>query len=79
MFKIKNTSTSSGTHHFKVQLRARYSHIRSQKKLKEVLLNSINAHDHQPVYWAWKRLYDQGDLLAIMRDFGMITASWMLD
>lgn len=79
MFKITNTSESSGTHKFEITLRGQYvSSIRSEKKLREVLLRSINAKDGQPVYWRYIDLFSHNDLLAIMRDFGMVSQSRMI-
>jgi hypothetical protein len=75
-FKITNTSKSSGTHQFEICLRGRYqSTIRSEQRLREVLLKSINAKAGQPIYRSWIDLYNSGDLLAIMREFGMVSTS----
>ena len=80
MFKITNTSKSSGTHQFEINLRGRYTTtIRSERKLREVLLRSINAKKGQPIYESWINLYNSGDLLAIMRDFGMVSQTKMID
>jgi hypothetical protein len=80
IFKITNTSISSGTHTFEVQLRGRYrSSIRSESKLREVLERSIQAITEPIVIKSYMKLLESGDLLAIMRDFGMVSQSKMLD
>lgn len=80
MFLITNKSKSSGKHTFMIGLRNRYrSSILSERKLRVVLLRSIEAIKDENVRNWYQDVYDQGDLLQIMRDFGMVTSTKMMN
>ncbi len=64
---------ANGVDDFHIQLRAAYWHIRSEKALRCVLEKSFS----QPGVWyeANKKAYDKGDVLRVLRNFGMIAGS----
>ena len=69
-FKVKK---ANGIDDFVIQLRASYWHIKSEKKLREVLEKSFT----QKGVWfeANKRHYDNGNILTVLRNYGMISGS----
>jgi len=67
---------ANGTDDFRIQLREAYvKTIRSEKKLREVLLRTINGYSSKSYSDAMMKHYNAGDLLFVMREIGMIGGS----
>jgi hypothetical protein len=67
---------ANGVDDFRIQLRESYVRsIRSEKKLREVLVRSIAGFSSLPYRESLLEKYTAGQLLEIMRIFGMIGGS----
>lgn len=72
-FVVKN---ANGVDDFRIQLRAAYwEKITSERKLRASLENAFATH-RDPVWAAAnKKIYDAGNVLQVLRNFGMIAGS----
>lgn len=67
---------ANGTDDFRIQLRASYwETITSERKLRRSLEHAFETH-RDPIWAAAnKKIYDAGNVLQVLRNFGMIAAS----
>lgn len=63
---------ANGINDFEIQLRGAYAGIKSEKKLRAVLVAAINKSQPAALQACLQDKYQRGQLLEIMRYFGII-------